>query len=201
MSKINLNAEEFNKDRKIFNNGIAGVIKGVTIRVDKKRPDANPQAPPYQLVFIDPNGGEISQSIFYLGDPTGDPKVDKDRLVNLGATLKHIWGAVFGEKPIPEFESMKQAVDSVMASIATHAAENPDDKYDTVANYGTKERPRKWLTIKRFPPFIERSGLAANMSRLYLGVKDLTQPIVEDEPSTNTEAAHTDTADVTWPTS
>jgi hypothetical protein len=93
---------------------------------------------------------------------------------------------------------MNAAVDGVMAAVAKFIADNPDAKYATVANYGTKERPRQWLTVKRFPPFIEKSGLAANESRLFLGRNDLKEPIVMDKPE---DADTPTTTDVDWPTS
>jgi hypothetical protein len=197
MGKVNLNEDRFNDVRKIFNNGAAGVVQNLQVRVDAKGPEDHPQAPPFNLVFIDPDGGEISQPVFYLGDPTGDKKIDEQREVWAGSALRHMWHAIFGaDTDLPEFDSMKQAVDIVMQRIQAHLEENPDLRFATVVNYGSEKKPQRFLTVKRFPPFIEPTGLPANESRLFLGAKDLKEPFVETEQGNEDEDVHTE--DTEW---
>ena len=198
MGKIDLNENRFDDVKKIFNNGKAGVVKDLQVKVAKKTADDHPQAPPYNLVFVDKDGAEIQYPVFYLGDPTGNKSDDEQREVWLGSTLRHIWHAVVGEDtPLPEFDSWKMAVDRVMQEVSEHLTNNPELRFDTVVNYGNEKRPSRYLRVKKFPAFIERSGLTANESRLFLGAKDLTIPFVDDEESDD-ESSDAQTTDKTW---
>ena len=201
MGKLDLNSPEFDTSKKIFNNGAAGVVHDLEVKVKIKKEGDHPQAPDYSIVFVDPNGGEVDQGIYYHSD-TGDKDIDEKRLVGLGGTLQHVWGAVIGkETSIPEYDTINEAVDGVMGLVAENLTANPDKKFSTVVTYGNKDYPKKYLNVKRFPPFMEGSRLAANLSRLYMGPNDMKVPFAEDAKDTDYSGVHTDEeADPNWGT-
>lgn len=148
MSGINLNkSEDYVKELKIFNDGKAGIVENVRVRIERKAStDSDDKKPVYKLIATD-GIGEVNEG-FYYQEPNSDGfnKYQAQRLILLAK-------GVLGEDiKFPEFNTPKEALDWVMLNVAPVL-----DKsfYRVAVCYGTTKRKSQYLGFKSFGNFIE----------------------------------------------
>lgn len=185
---INLNDRNFDVgDVTIFNEGKAGRVNDVTLRVEKKDSSDTSRSPDWKVFYTDPAGGEVNDGYYYL-----DQKHEKFKthLKYQGAALKHLLHAVFGEKmQIPEFKTAKEMLDKCM----TELSKTPEDKKFRVGvSYGTGTRPSAYLRVKPYPVFIEPMSVPEAESRIVFTGDYLMQRPVADAEEDALEAFTTD---------
>lgn len=187
---INLNSEEFDSsDVVIFNNGTAGVVENVKITVKKGEADKPANYPDYHVGFVSSNGGSVDKGFYHLDSNSED---FTKRLVGLGKELKHLWGVLIGEEPIPEYKTAKEMLDGMMLKFKESVDKNPDRLFRTMVAYGTQDYPQKYLRIPFFPPYVESMEVPIAETRIRLPRNARMTPFVEDERITDYEV-HTDT--------
>ena len=166
-------------------------INPITANVVRKSSDESEKAPPYRVVFVDEKGGRVDYPVFYLS-VTSDmsDKDKKDRLIQLGSQLKHIWHATIGkDTELPKAETPKELVDSVMEAVDKYLQEHPDEKYKIVTNYGSKSYPQEYLRVKKFPAFMEKASVDPKKSDLRNSPNDLMKrPDFDEEENTDVAA-------------
>ena len=175
---FNLNDEkEFNTGVSIFNGGVAGLVKDVTISVEKKQDQSN--KPDYQLI-VEKGGSTINEGFYY---PTPNPqKSEEDNnkyaKMQVGRIL-HVARAVMGDQyEFPQVNSAKEAYDVLFKLIKENAG---DKKFNVFTTYGNKNRPSQYLGLRYFD-FIEP---ATENSSLFQKNTDMMERLVADAPQTN----------------
>jgi hypothetical protein len=136
---INLNDSQFDvKTVKIFNNGVAGVANGCSMRLEKKKASDTDNAPAYKLFMVDPMRAEINKGYFPVKEEASDAA--KTFFVK---EMKHLAGLVGAELPAT-IESYNQLMDVVMKG----AFEKSTGKlFNVFVSYGMKTNPKKYLEI------------------------------------------------------
>ncbi len=182
---INLNDNSFQeKVVKVFNNGEAGKVDNVSIvRVEKAGVNydkTGDNVPDYRIIFGDSEGVEINQAWWYLAkreNETGDAY--KARFEREISRLLHIARAVLGgDFDFPQVANEKEALDVVVKLIKENVA---GKKFSVFANYGTKQRPSKYLNLRYFN-FIEPGD--SKPTRLRVSPQDQLTRIEADSPAT-----------------
>ena len=73
MSAINLNDAQYElKNVKVFNNGVAGVVKNCTVRVERRKATDSDSAPKYKIIVIDSETAEVNKGYFNNFDKSSD---------------------------------------------------------------------------------------------------------------------------------
>jgi len=181
---INLNDSTFEGSR-TFNDGKAGLVENVTIKVDKKSVDQPDTYPDYNLTIVDENGGELREG-FYNFEPQKDLPMDqverKKRFFIM--RLVHIARAVMGDDyQLPEVKDTKEAMDVVFKLVRDNAGAK---KFNVFTTYGSVGYPNKKGYLKlRYFDFIED---AAGENTLVRKAQDLMEPVVADEPETTSSS-------------
>jgi hypothetical protein len=139
MSLINLNDSQYDvKVVKIFNNGVAGVANGCSIRVEKRKPTDADNAPLYKIILTDEAGAEINKGYFGNFEKSSDAA-----LTFFVKEMKHLASLVGFELP-GNVESYSDLLNVTMKGVN----DNCTGKFVNVfVSYGTKDRPKKYLEI------------------------------------------------------
>lgn len=171
------NKEEFNTGSSVFNNGIAGVVKNVEIRVEKKTSEDHENAPDYKL-FVKDDKGEINGG-FYI--PSQDSsKSEEENLKVAKREVGRIVGiarAVMGDDyNLPEVQSAKEAYDKLFSLVRENSE---GKKFNVFVTYGYTARPSKYLGLRYFD-FIEKGG---DVSKLATKASDVMERIDPDKPA------------------
>lgn len=180
---INLNDEQFAGSR-IFNNGVAGLAKDVTISVVKKTDEDHQNAPEYKLVATDSNGGSANSPFYYFSPRDGatEEEVTKSRNGEI-ARLVSLARAVMGEEyKLPQVESVQEALDVVMELVRDNAGSK---KFNVYATYGTAYRPSQYIGLRKYN-FIEP---ATENSTLTPSPSDNLERVTPDAPKEQEAAA------------
>jgi len=159
MSVIDLNkSEDFIKELTIFNDGEAGIVDNVVLRIVPKKADDPDTYPPYKLV-ADDGKGEVNDGYFYYDnlEDKGFKNYQAGRLIMLARS-------VLGEDvKFPEFGTPKEALDGVMKMIAPALKSK---RFRVVVTYGTTQRPQRYLQFKSFGRFMEPMDVEKSQLRL-----------------------------------
>jgi hypothetical protein len=172
---FNLNDEkEFNTGVSILNGGNAGLVKDVTITVEKKQDTSN--KPDYQLVVTDKQGS-INEGFYY---PTPNSAKDEEANAKYAkmqvGRVRHAAKAVMGEQyEFPQVANAKEAFDVMFKLIKENAG---DKKFNVFTTYGTKQRPSQYLGLRYFD-FIEP---ATPDTQLFVKNTDMMERITADMP-------------------
>ena len=141
MSLINLNDAQYDApvSVKIFNGGVAGIVSGIKVRVERKKATDADNAPKYKLILKDSEDAEMNKGYFDGNDKDTKSDAAKGFFVK---EMKHL-ANLFGVKLPDTIETYDGLLDVVMKSCY--------DKGETLMNaavsYGTLERPKKFLEI------------------------------------------------------
>jgi hypothetical protein len=176
MSGINLNnSEEYIKNLTIFNDGKAGIVEPVRMRIEKKASsDTDDKKPVYKLIAAD-DKGEINEGFYYHKDAEekGFKNYQAQRLILLAK-------GVFGDDvKFPVWNNPTEVLDGVMKMVAPALANKP---WRVAITYGTTRRKESYLQFKSFGSFIEA---ATNSCSLALDKSDNTEraPLKEATPA------------------
>lgn len=146
---LDLNSFSEENEVSILNNGEAGKVENVKVRVQKKTPEDHENAPDFKIFYKD-NTGEINDGIYYPSSTHSNPKFIVTRLLNVLYALD----PSAKDKQLPKVKDFEEAINTVMKMI------NAASKTGTVnifVNYGTKNRPSNYLTVRAID-FIEPVG-------------------------------------------
>lgn len=174
---FDLNSNNFDSSV-IFNDGIGGVVDNVSLTCEDKKQDDKDNAPDLKVIFTDAKGGKVNFGLWHL-NPNSE-NIDKD-IKNLGMKAKHIFHAIFGPAyTIPPFKDDVDLINGLKAAINA----NPTLRYRVVTNYGTQERPKDYLQVKAFVPFMESMSTPKEDSKLFNGKNDLLRKVTPDATPT-----------------
>jgi hypothetical protein len=141
------NSEDFVKEFKIFNDGNAGIVDNVKMRVEKKAAsDNDDKKPVYKLIATD-DKSEINEGFYYCEpDSNAFDKYQAQRLILLAK------GVLGKDIVFPVFSTPVEALDGVMKMIAPELNKRP---YRVAVCYGTTKRKGSYLGFKSFGSFIQ----------------------------------------------
>lgn len=182
---FNLNDGGFDGSVAIFNNGIAGKVNNVKIKVTKKTAVDPENAPDYKVVFSDPIG-DVNVGFYY---PVANPLFDEKRNKDLeGWTIGRILSIAKALLP-KEFvfenkETSKEVVDYLFNLIRTNSEGKTANVFVT---YGTTAKASKYLGVRYFD-FIESSDTVN--SRLAKKPADVMERIEADAPAADTTSSN-----------
>lgn len=179
---IDLNSKQFDSVSKIFNDGNAGKVDNVTLKVERKKEGDNEKAPDFKLLVTDEAGNSINAGFYY---PTKDPSKNDEqnqKYANMQVSrIVHIARAVVGKDyEFPAVKGVKAAYETLFKIIEDEAG---DKKFSVFVTYGSKSYAKKFLEL-RFFNFIEPAG--TNPSRLKATNTDLLVRIDPDTMSGGT---------------
>jgi hypothetical protein len=154
---INLNDEVFESTGgvQIFNDGEAGLVKGVEISVEKRNADEPETYPDYKLIATDKTGATVNRGFYYFKPNDSDSEErQKERQNQEISRIVSIARAVMGpDYKLPEVNSIKEAYDTVFKLVKDNAGSK---KFNVFVTYGTTSRPSEYLGLRYFN-FIESS--------------------------------------------
>lgn len=171
----------------IFNGGEAGLVKDVTISVEKKDSSDSSNSPDYKL-FVDDGTGKINQGFYYFTpNPQNDEEYNNKRQNQEISRVLHVAKAVMGEDyTFPEVNSVKEAYDTLFKLVHDNAGTK---KFNVYTTYGTTSRPSQYLGLRYFN-FIEPAGL--EKSRLTSSNNDQMERLTPDEKKDEFETTSSD---------
>lgn len=141
MSKITLGEA-------VFNNGMAGVVAGCTVRFEKRKSTDPTNQPIYKLIAVDPNtGGEINKGFFY--NDKFPSKAQENFFKN---EMTHLLRAFEVKNPRREFDTYREMLDYVIQSCRENNSE--EKTFYIVADYGTLKWPKRFLQLNGYPWYI-----------------------------------------------
>ena len=147
MSGIDLNkSEEFIKNISVFNDGIAGVVEPVKVRIEKKAStDTDDKKPMYKLIAAD-SKGEVNEGFYYHkeADEKGFKNYQAQRLIQLAR------GVLGKDVKFPEFKTPVDTLDGVMKMVAPALL---NKAWRVAVCYGTTRRKDSYLGFKSFGSF------------------------------------------------
>lgn len=171
MSGINLNkSEDFVKNISVFNDGIAGVVDNVKMRIEKKAStDTDDKKPVYKLIAAD-DKGEVNEG-FYYQEPNskGFNNYQAQKLILLAK------GVLGQDVKFPEYATPKETLDGVMRMVAPALSKG---FWRIVACYGTIKRRESYLGFKPFGSFIQPMS-EANTLALDKNDNTIREPLKE----------------------
>jgi len=173
---FDLNGKDF-QTKTIFNNGKAGLVRNVEISIEEKQGEGN--TPDYKLIVTD-ELGSINSGFYYITPNPQKSQEENERWEKLmvGRVL-HIAKAVVGDDyTFPSISSSKEAYDVLFKIIKENSA---NKKFNIYTNYGTTNRPSKYLSI-RFFNFIEPANDGSS-TVLKASNSDLLEQVQPDKPS------------------
>lgn len=183
----------------IFNDGKAGLVKNVKIKVEKKKASDPDTYPDYKLIATDNAGGEVNQGFYFFKankdkDDAANAK-NEQLLVSRVLSIARATVADVENFKFPEVKDSKDALNKLFKVIK----ENSEGKlFNVYVTYGTPSWPSKYLGF-RFFDFIE---LATEESKLFPKQGDLLERISEDNSkddiSADLEDDFSDLEDEDW---
>jgi hypothetical protein len=146
MGSVNFNnSEEYVKEFKVFNDGIAGVVENVKVRIEKKAAGVDDKKPVYKLIGAD-DKGEVNEGFYYCEpDSKAFNKYQAQRLILLAR------GVLGDTVTFPVFNTPTEALDGVMKMVAP-ALNKP---FRVAVCYGTVKRKAPYLGFREFGSFIQ----------------------------------------------
>jgi len=156
---FDLNGDEFKSQSvAIFNNGVAGKVDNVSIKIEKKKADDADNAPDYRVIFSDAIGS-VNLGIYYPSEQSTEQQIK----LTVGKTLA-IARAVLGEDYVfPNVSTAKEAIDTCMKLVNK---EQEDAKVNIFVTYGTQGNPKGYLGVYKNFDFIEKAGTVNSKLRL-----------------------------------
>jgi hypothetical protein len=147
MPAVNLNnSEDFVKEFKVFNDGKAGVVENVRMRVEKKPSTDDEKKPMYKLIGAD-DKGEVNEGFYYCEpDSKAFNNYQAQRLIQLAR------GVLGKDVKFPVFDTPKDTLDGVMKMVAPELIKK---SWRVAVCYGTIKRRESFLGFKSFGSFIQ----------------------------------------------
>lgn len=181
---FDLNSNEYDGASAIFNNGVPGKIEGVTISVERKKPEDPDLYPDFKLLVHDGTEATPLGQGFYTNDTD-----QKKQAINI-QRIKSIASAVVPKDFVyPTANDYKGAITSLFTVINEHCK---DKKVNVFATYGYSAKPSKYLGLRYFN-FIEAEG--ATNSRLTKAFSDVMERPLDDAPQAD---AQKKVEDIDW---
>lgn len=155
---IDLNGKDFEQQSvAIFNNGEAGLVQNVDVKVEKKDPSEPDNRPDFRLVVED-GVGSINQGFYYFTpNPQDSTERQKTRETQEVSRVLHVARAVLGaDYTFPSVSTAREAYDMLFKLIAENVG---GKKFNVFVTYGTLNRPNKkgYMGLRYFD-FIEPAG-------------------------------------------
>jgi hypothetical protein len=142
---INLNDERFEeREFKIFNGGEAGVVKGCSVRVEKKTANDTENAPDYKLFVTDETGAEFNKG-YFKGNLDDMSEGQEQFFVK---EMKHLAKVFRVQDQLPtQVASYEELIDTTMKLCNKNQA---NVKVNVAVCYGTVDYPRRFLELDGF---------------------------------------------------
>jgi len=178
---IDLNADYNQKEVKVFNNGEAGKVNNVKVRVEKRKADEPSNRPDYNVIYIDGTGAEVSQGWYHFSPKAGSTaeKIASDSKQFLGRLIKLTKSVVGDEVVFPPVANEKEALDKLMTLIRENQTTALVNVFVT---YGNQNYPKRYLELRWFD-FIEPANTPETATRLRPKPVDMMVRMTPDEPS------------------
>lgn len=165
-------------DRKAFNKGVAGRVKGVKVEMsDDRATKTNENAPDFKVWFEDKDGNKANRACFSIKEAdypdmygnTYETAIKKEWAF-LNKVVEHTGGA-----PVMAFSDDTDLFEKVAAAIGA-------DKINVFANYGTKRSPKERIEIRKFLPAVESGDTADADTKLKpSGIEQMTEIVADTE--------------------
>ena len=138
---INLNDAQYEVAAgvKIFNGGVAGIVNGVKVRVERKKATDADNAPKYKIILKDADDAEMNKGYFDGNDKPEKSDAAKAFFVK---EMKHLAG-LFDVKLPDNIDTYDGLLDVVMKGVY----EKGETILNVAVSYGTIDRPKKFLEI------------------------------------------------------
>jgi len=153
---VDLNkSEDFVKELKIFNDGIAGIVDNVKLTIERKTPGTDDKKPDYKLIAVDSKGASINEGFYYQEEGSkGFTGYQAQRLIMLAR-------GVFGDDvKFPVWNTTREVLDGVMKMVAPSL----NKPFRVAVCYGTSKNPARYLGFKSFGSFIQPMTVANSLS-------------------------------------
>jgi len=169
---FDLNGNDF-QESTIFNNGKAGLVKNVSISIEKKQGEGN--TPDYKLIAKDALG-TINVGFYYVTPNSSKTEEQNNQYEKQQVSrIVHLAIAVIGKSyPFPAVSSSKEAYDVLFDLLIKNCNGR---KFNIFTTYGTANRPSKYLSFRYFS-FIEPAE--NEVTTLFTKAGDLLERVVED---------------------
>lgn len=138
-----LNLNDFDKEFSVFNDGNAGIVEKVKIRVEMKGPEDPDNYPKYKLIASD-GKGEINEGFFVQTDEEKFGKFQAQKLLNLYRGV--VLGKTDGKIDLV-FNTPEEALDVIMREVAKASKGR---QFKVAVTYDRNG----FLRFKSFGPFI-----------------------------------------------
>ena len=196
---FNLNGDEFKSQSVvIFNNGEAGKVENVSIKIEKRKVDEPDNAPDFKVIFTDHNNASVNLGIYYPNEQSTEGQTK----MTVGKCLAIARSVLGDDYVFPEVKSTKEAVDACM-SLTAKAQEGA--KVNVFVTYGTNGAPKKYIGVYKNFDFIEAAGTVGSKLRRTnkpapekLQYNDLMERVVEDSEDSTTTSNSTAKAELDW---
>jgi hypothetical protein len=140
---INLNDEQFAEKPlvKIFNGGVAGVVNGVKVRVERKKADESEKSPKYKIILKDENDAEMNKGYGFISKDIDKDFSDKAKGFFV-KEMRHLC-SLFDVKFPDTVDTYNELLDLVMKGCHSKG----EIIGNVVVSYGMKDYPKAFLEI------------------------------------------------------
>ena len=196
MINLNDNAFDAKEGTAVFNNGVAGVVNDVTLKVERKKPEDKETAPDFKLTFTDANGGTCNTSFWYIKEATSYATIE-EQIQKQGKVLKHILHAIYGKDfQLPSFQNATEMLNGCM-KLAHEGLPNAG-KFRVFANYGTTSSVKQYIQPRSWVPFLETMSTPLESTVLKPGTLDAMAKVEKDTFVAAGSVASSDVANGDW---
>jgi hypothetical protein len=165
-------------ERKVFNKGVAGRVKGVKVTMtDDRATKTNENAPDFKVFFEDLQGNKTNKACFSIKEPeypnqwgTTYEEAMKKEWAFLNKIVEHTGGT-----PVMSFKDDTDLFTQVMNNIGPA-------RVNVFANYGTTRSPKDNIEIRKFLPAVEAGDTPDADTKLKPTGVDQMVEIVPDAP-------------------
>jgi len=160
---------------KVFNNGVAGKVKDVTVTLEKLGVDYqsdNVNAPTFRVVFKDKEGRAVNRACFGIKAqdyPNQWGQTYEQAMKKEWAYLNKLVEHTGGTK-VFAFTDDTDLYTKVKAAMGT-------DKVNVFANYGSSRAPKERIQVRTWLPMVEPASTPDAESKLVAGNIDQMKPI------------------------
>ncbi len=172
---------------KIFNNGIAGKTKNVSVSVVAKDITEPDNYPDYKILLTDVNGYVLNEG-FYINVVGKTEEDTKNKENTTLSRVAHIARALLPKDY--EFPQMGTTTKEVLVNLFKLIKVNENNnKVNVFTSFGTKTKPNNYLKLRYFGAFMENTETPDTESLLFAKPNDLLNKIVETNVNKETNEA------------
>ena len=166
---------------KVFNNGKAGKVKGVTVTMEQLGVDyesQSPNAPKYRVMFTDAEGRKVNRACFSINS----------------ADYPNQWGGTYEQAIKKEWAFLNKIVEHSGGTKVFSFADDADlyaqvkgamgsGEINVFTNYGSSRSPKDRLEVRKWLPAVEPGNTPDDKSKLVPGNIDQMTLVSADAPT------------------